>query len=127
MKAKVIKRFRDKNTKKVYNKGAVYDGSDERVKEIQQKGFLASEFVDENGQQNPVNDSHEPTNEDGGGQESTSPSALEGNVNEVKEKITAELDQETLETLLEAEQQDKARKGVMDHIQDVMQENQEDE
>ncbi len=37
---KVIKRFRDKETKKVYEKGDPYDGSAERIKELQQKGRL---------------------------------------------------------------------------------------
>lgn len=38
--AKVIKRFRDKNTKKIYNVGEQYDGTEARMKELQEKGFL---------------------------------------------------------------------------------------
>lgn len=38
--SKVIKRFRDKNTKKIYNVGEQYDGTEARVKELQEKGFL---------------------------------------------------------------------------------------
>lgn len=38
--AKVIKRFRDKNTKKIYNVGEQYNGTPERIKELQEKGFL---------------------------------------------------------------------------------------
>lgn len=37
---KVIKRFRDKETKKVYNVGEKYEGTSERIKELQEKGFL---------------------------------------------------------------------------------------
>lgn len=38
--SKVIKRFRDKETKKVYNVGEKYEGTAERIKELQEKGFL---------------------------------------------------------------------------------------
>lgn len=37
---KVIKKFRDKNTKKLYNVGDSYEGTEERIKELQNKGFL---------------------------------------------------------------------------------------
>lgn len=38
--AKVIKTFRDKETKKIYAPGVVFDGTPERTKELQDKGFL---------------------------------------------------------------------------------------
>lgn len=37
---KVIKTFRDKHTKKVYKKGSKFEGSKERVEELQKLGFL---------------------------------------------------------------------------------------
>lgn len=37
---KVIKRFRDKHTKKLYNIGDKFEGSKERVEELQKLGFL---------------------------------------------------------------------------------------
>lgn len=38
--AKVIKKFRDKNTKEIFAKGAEYEGTDERVAELQKLGYL---------------------------------------------------------------------------------------
>lgn len=38
---KVIKRFRDKETKKLYEKGDLYKGNKERVSHLIKKGFLA--------------------------------------------------------------------------------------
>lgn len=40
---KVIKRFRDKETKKVYNVGTTYDGTKKRAEEIAAKGFIKLE------------------------------------------------------------------------------------
>lgn len=37
----VIKRFRDKETKRLYEKGDLYKGSKERVSLLTKKGFLA--------------------------------------------------------------------------------------
>lgn len=37
---KVIKRFRDKNTKKLYNIGDTYDGTKKRAEEVAAKGFI---------------------------------------------------------------------------------------
>lgn len=94
MKAKVtINRFRDKNTKKIYSKGAVYEGSASRVAELQEKGWLG------------------PTIE-----EKTSDPLLEGNVEKTKGAITASLGEEKLKQLREEEAKDKNRKGVLSHI-----------
>ena len=38
--AKVIKRFRDKHTKKIHEVNTNYEGTAERIKELQEKGFL---------------------------------------------------------------------------------------
>ncbi|OCL26306.1 hypothetical protein U472_09865 [Orenia metallireducens] len=44
MKEKVIRSFIDKNTKKPYNQGSIYESEDEaRIKELQEKGFLYKE------------------------------------------------------------------------------------
>lgn len=40
MKATVLKRFKDKFTGKIYNIGYIYKSSEERVKELQEMGFL---------------------------------------------------------------------------------------
>lgn len=40
---KVIRRFRDKETKKVYNVGQTYDGTEARAKEVAAKGFIELE------------------------------------------------------------------------------------
>lgn len=40
---KVIKRFRDKETKKIYKAGSTYDGTKKRAKEIAEKGFIELE------------------------------------------------------------------------------------
>lgn len=88
MKAVVIKPFRDKNTKKFYESGQVYNGTEERVKEIASKGFLRIEK-----QQN----------------------ALEGNVEQVK-KALSEIDKSELEQLLKEEIEGKNRKSIVDHI-----------
>lgn len=44
MKVKVLKKFRDKETKKVFDpKGkdnSVYEGTEERIKEIDEKGYV---------------------------------------------------------------------------------------
>jgi len=42
--AKVIKRFRDKETGKIHNKGTDYNGTPERIKVLQEKGFLEGEL-----------------------------------------------------------------------------------
>ncbi|MEK4871575.1 hypothetical protein [Niallia sp. FSL W8-1348] len=46
MKAPVIVRFRDKETKKIHNVGTVYEGTQERIKELQGKKWLGDEIVE---------------------------------------------------------------------------------
>jgi len=40
---KVIMRFRDKDTKKIYEKDGVYEGDAKRVAELQDLGYLEKE------------------------------------------------------------------------------------
>ncbi|MYL41820.1 hypothetical protein [Virgibacillus salexigens] len=99
MKAKVIKRFRDKETKKVYSpksKNSIYEGSEERVKEIASKGYVET-----------------PKEE---------ASLLDGNVEQVKANITADLSKEELQELLQKETEDKDRTGVKNHLEEVLKE-----
>ncbi|MGM8213565.1 hypothetical protein ACLIBH_12380 [Virgibacillus sp. W0430] len=96
MKAKVIKRFRDKKTKKYYNANDVYESSESRVMEIKSKGYLG-EIIEEK-----VTDER-----------------LEGNVETVKQNV-AELDQEELTKLLAEEKENKNRKGVVEHIEQLL-------
>lgn len=94
MKAKVVKRFRDRVTKDVYEKGSVYEGIKERVYEIRNKGFVEIEANN---------------------------SLLEGNVKEVNEKITERLTLDELKALLHQEEQDKNRTGVKNRIESFIQ------
>lgn len=103
MKAPVLKRFKDKVTKEIYIKG-IYEGTEERVKELQIKGFLGDAVEDENDE----------------------PSVLEGNVSEVKKVVTKELGKEQLNALLDEEESGENRKGVKDHITSVLAEIEEE-
>lgn len=100
MKAKVIKRFRDKETKQVFSPKSkdysVYEGSEDRVKEIASKGYVEL----------PKEES----------------SLLDGNVERVKANITAEFSVEELQDLLQKETKGKDRTGVKNHIEDVLKE-----
>ena len=48
MKAKVIKKFRDKFTKKIYDIGSEFEGKEDRVSGLQKKGYLESSLLDGN-------------------------------------------------------------------------------
>lgn len=88
MKAVVIRTFRDKKTKKLYEPGQVYEGTEERVKEIASKGFLKIEKQQ---------------------------SVLDGNVEQVKKALN-EIDKSELEKILNEEINGKNRKRVVEHI-----------
>lgn len=94
MLAKVIKKFRDKNTKAVFSVGQTYEGSEERVKYLEQLGYVEFE---------------EPE---------TDP-RLDGNVEQVKASLEG-LDKEELEKLLVEEKENKNRKGVIEHIEQLL-------
>lgn len=96
--AKVIKPFKDKFTKKIYSpknkKANVYEGSEERVKYLQQLGYVEVE---------------EPE---------TDP-RLDGNVEQVKAALEG-IEKEELEKLLVEEKDNKNRKGVIEHIEQLL-------
>lgn len=50
---KVIMRFRDKNTKKVYEKNGVYEGDAKRIDELQKAGYLEKEKPKKNAKSKP--------------------------------------------------------------------------
>lgn len=47
MKVKVLKKFRDKETREIHNKGDVFEATEERVAEIKQKDSRLVEVVEE--------------------------------------------------------------------------------
>lgn len=97
MKAEVlINRFRCKYTKKVHTKDKIYEGTAERIKELQEKGW--------------VGDVIEERNKD---------SFLDGNVEEVK-KATEGLEVDAYQKLLSEEQEGKKRKGVIEHLEQMI-------
>lgn len=97
MKAKVNKRFRDKETKRVYNVGpkSIFEGKQSRVEELQKLGFLGEKVKEE-------------------------PSLLDGNVSQVTESITSELEKDKLQELLKEEKDKDNRKGVIKHIESLL-------
>jgi len=92
MKAKVTKRFRDIETKKVYGVDRVYEGSEKRVKELADKGFVKIAK-----------------------QKNAAVNVLEGSVDEVK-KATEGSSSERYKTLIKEEKAGKNRKSVIDHF-----------
>lgn len=99
MKYRVIKRFRDKNTKDVYEIDSTYESDNEkRVKELQALGYLGEEIEE-------------------------APSILDQNVSEVKAAITKDFPKEILQVLLEQEIAGENRKGVKEHIESLLAEN----
>jgi hypothetical protein len=102
MEIKVIKRFRDKETKEVFAAGALFQSDDkERIKYLQSKGHL--ELSD------PSITSKQPD-------------LLDKTLEEIKTSITADLGKEQLEELFKAESDGKNRKGVIDHIDSLLKE-----
>lgn len=103
----VEEEFIDKNTKKHYlPEKTVYQSSDkERVKFLQDAGYLGDiiEEKSEEPEQTPVQ------------------KALDGNVDEVKANVDT-LSADELKEALEAEKKGKNRKGVTDHIKDLLKE-----
>lgn len=93
MKGKVIKKFRDKNTKKVYKAGNDYKADKPRLEELQSLGFVKL---------------------------TKKPSLLDGNVNQIKELITGEMSKENLTELLNEEKNGEKRKGVIKHIESLL-------
>ena len=100
MKSNVIKKFRDKNDKqkdgkgKLYKVNSIFEASEERINELSQLGYVEKE--------KPQNDPR-----------------LDGNVEEVKAAVE-DLGKEELENLLQEEKENKNRKGVIEHIEELI-------
>ncbi len=117
----VVKRkFRDKfNDLKLYHKGDTFEtDSEKRAESLINGGFLSSAEMD--GTEN-----NEPPEKEG--TENNDPSILDQNVGPVKEAITAEMDVEQLNNLLEEEKQGGERKSVIDHIEELLNEKSQQE
>lgn len=110
---KVIKRFRDKETRKIYNVGETYDGTKARAKEIADKGFIEESEGSEEG------------NEDNSGSTNETAASLDvenilnSNIESIKEKVD-EVDKELLSVILETEKGNQNRKGVIEHIESLL-------
>jgi len=102
LKAKVVKRFRDKYTKKIYAPGSVFEGNEKRVAELQKLGYLKSE---------PQKQAHH--------EESKEKSLLDGAAQEVIEVLDG-LSKDELEGLLAEEKEGKKRKTVIEHIESLL-------
>jgi NifB/MoaA-like Fe-S oxidoreductase len=97
MEIKVIKRFRDKDTKEVFAAGALYKSDDEgRITFLKNSGYLEKSEIQE--------------------------SVLDQNVEEIKVAITADLGKERLKELFKEEFNSKNRKGVIEHIDSLLKE-----
>lgn len=110
MKAEVLKTFRDKNSKEFFPKDGFFEGNAERIKELQKKGYIG-EVVDDgdgSGGSGAKEENHD-NNDD-------ILSVLDGSVEEVKAD-TDGLKSEELKDLLEAEKSGKARKGVIEYFE----------
>lgn len=93
MEYRVIKRFRDKLTKKVYSTNAPFDTKVEgRAEELLELGYI----------------------------EKKERSPLEQNVGDIKKALTKETPVEKLEVLLEQEKSGENRKGVLEHIEALL-------
>ena len=93
VKAKVIKRFRDKESNQVFEAKAIFESDEKRINYLQQRGYI--------------------------GEVVTIDERLEGNVDEVKLAFDG-LGQEDLEKLLKEEQENKNRKGIVQHIEQLL-------
>ncbi|MED4052941.1 hypothetical protein P4654_02045 [Niallia taxi] len=103
MEFKVIKQFKDKFSKAIYPVNSVYQTEDvERAKFLQENGYLYAEKQESNS-----------TDEK---------NLLDESVEKIKKSVTAELGKEKLEILLKLEKGSKDRKGVIEHIEELLQE-----
>lgn len=95
----VLKTFRDKSTLQSHKTGHIYKTDDaKRAAELQSKGWIGEEVQEES-------------------------SVLEQNVANIKQTITADFSHESLEALLQQEVGGENRKGVIEHIQSLLKEN----
>ena len=97
MRNEVIKAFIDKDTNKVHPAGSFYETADnKRIANLQERGFLGSSSLDLD--------------------------PLDGNVEQAKHAIQAELGKDALGSLMASEKKGKNRKGVMEHIEELLSE-----
>jgi hypothetical protein len=97
MEIKVIKRFRDKETKEVHAAGAVYQSDDEgRISFLQNSGYLEKSEKQK--------------------------SLLDDNVESIKIAVTPDLGLDEIKALFEEESNGKNRKGVIEHIDGLIKE-----
>jgi hypothetical protein len=106
MKVQVLRSFIDKQTNVIQEVGTVIEVTDERYEEI----LSASEvpFVKQ------VDDFEMPAQNDEG--------TLDKSVDKIKNAVTKALSQEKLEVLLKMEIEGKNRKGVIEHIESLLEE-----
>lgn len=98
MKAKVIiNRFRDKHTKRVYKAGNLYEGTQERIEELQAKKWLGDTI-----ESKLEKDKHLPS--------------LEGTVDEIK-SIVDGLNKSDYETLIKLEKEGQNRKSLIEFLE----------
>lgn len=99
-----MKRFKDKNTKKVFPVGALYQSDDEeRILFLQEKGYLEKSI--------PLSP-----------EEIEVEQLLTQNVDAIRKSILSDMGKEKLNNLLAIEKEDKNRKGVIDHIEGLLKE-----
>lgn len=104
MEYRVVKQFRDKFTKAIFPIDSVYKTEDaERAQFLQENGYLFAEKQDEKSSEGDS-------------------SLLDESVEKIKKSVTAELGKEKLEVLLKLEKESKDRKGVIEHIEELLQE-----
>lgn len=100
MKVTVIKRFKDKETKKVYEKGDAYESTPERTADLLNKGFL-KEILESKSGLSPLT------------------SVLNSSVEEVK-TATEGYKVDAFHELLEAEKTGKNRKSLIEHFETMI-------
>ncbi|MEK4666552.1 hypothetical protein [Niallia sp. FSL R7-0271] len=104
MEYRVIKQFRDKFTKAIFPVDSVYQTEDtERAQYLQESGYLFAEKQEEKSSKGDN-------------------SLLDESVEKIKQSVTEELGKEKLEVLLKLEKESKDRKGVIEHIEELLQE-----
>ncbi|MCM3619166.1 hypothetical protein M3936_16375 [Sutcliffiella horikoshii] len=105
MKAKVMKPFRDKDTKTEYTKKDFYEGTEKRINELVKLGYVT--VPSEEKEQDK--DQSDPEIE----------TQLKGSVEQVKQG-TEGLNKEQYESLLKHEKEGKNRKGLVDHFESML-------
>lgn len=113
MKVKALRNYFDIKAKVRRKRGDTFEVSEERYEEI--NSTSEGELVQKIDETPPINDNDNENEMD----------LLNGNVEETKNSITADLGKETLELLLSKEKEGKNRKGVIEHIQSLLEEGDE--